>query len=272
MQRKLLLPPAVLAFSMSLLLVAYTFYFGWQVWNGPAAVSYFPWAWSHYYADGSAFHMFLISAGISMTTFAVSLVGLMRVTRNSVTVVKQDKLEKKETAQQVNNTTELPPGEDNESPNAWVRQEVKDPDTVDGILAEMNRSKQRKTILQAAIAREDEHFAGLLEKLNERMTAEGYPIVVPQGDARIENAKPMSTPQPQEQPDAKKLSWGEKRAAKKAEKEKKKEDEHRKRLDDKKRLVSLEGESKDEDEELDEQAYCSKTVTMASIARPRVDT
>ncbi len=264
MSKRILIAFTSMAFGISTLLLGYTIYFGYELWRRPSVVSYFPWTWQQTYTDGSAIQMFLISTAISFVVFLVSLLALLNLSRPAVTVVKaQEKVS--------GEVRGLPDLDTPYVDNSWTSDEgPSEPDSIDEILAEMNRSKQRKSILEGAVAREKEHFSNLLESLNERMTSQGYPIVVPEGDGRVASAKVALPSESQQQQPVKKLSWGERRAAKKLEKEQRRQDEKKKRRQEKNRLVSLEEDSNDPEEELEEEVTTAIMTTDQSAPKELV--
>ncbi len=293
MKNKILTGISVTMVGLSAWLLAYSIFFETSYLTQQSVTSYFPWRWMAVYTNStSALELFLISTAISSVILFASLAAVMELFLISTAISSvilfaslaavmklRGASNKPKTVTEENPPAIIPEDQEpeTESPPATDQWKIdEDPQSVDAMLAELNRSRQRATALEEAIRAEKEHAESVEMKLSDKMESEGYPISVAQetiaSPPAVQPEVVVEKKPVQEVPAItdvvlveKKLSWSERRAAKKAIE---KEERRKKRLEEKNQIVSLEPESKEE-EDATELASVNQSQTNETVDEPK---
>ncbi|MDG6923990.1 MAG: hypothetical protein JRN67_11945, partial [Nitrososphaerota archaeon] len=143
--------------------IVYTVYLGYTLFVFGRAVSYYPWAWMRVYAFSGALDTMLATASIAGIIFAASIVALVKPRSPAVT--------QKETS-----TLSTEPEALSETVISSEPAQVRDLNSVDELIAELGRSKERLAIIDRASKQEERHILAVERALSARMQSHGYPI------------------------------------------------------------------------------------------------
>ncbi len=163
---------ALISMSLSGALIIYSIYFEYVFNVSGSVTSYFPWRWNQIYNSSSAaFELFLISIAISSMVFCASLVTMVKIRTRTVSTEQDD-------LQQVQPPVQMHEMENDSTPTEIAKDIRRESVGIDELIAELNRSRLRLSILDQAKKAERAHILQVEAELRNKMESSGYPLSI----------------------------------------------------------------------------------------------